>query len=362
LLLVACGSMACAPGIRADDTVHVDVELGVNYVVHVYTLARAGFRDEDYEARFGRTIPASDLEFLRRNAGLLSFLRQDSGPFAGPCYFAPAGMNLASRERFARYFSAWNRALKRKSFAPLEELHEPGLEKFRELFDLPDEAWRKQVLPLNPVFARIGRVFVGSFETYAREVWPTVEPVLEERARSLDAKLEPLGLVPAWETVTGYDFSDGGYHVSLYYAGRQGPSFNDTGLHKNTAYYGTDEAWFLDMISHEVGIHVMMPRLQPLLDRVRREIPRLTAPHVYGNVGYMAFESLAAYYNRKVLGRAGLDVHCPNDPSAFLEIFGKLDGPGASPGDLFQKGVAEYVANWTDPAAIGARAEACARR
>jgi hypothetical protein len=112
------------------DRTHADCKIGVNCVVHVYTLAGAGFTDEDYAAAHGHTIPAADLEFLRENAGLLSFLRQDSGPFSGICYFAPARMNLKSREEFARYYAAWNRALAAKSFAPLEGLADPGLDDF----------------------------------------------------------------------------------------------------------------------------------------------------------------------------------------------------------------------------------------
>jgi hypothetical protein len=361
LFLLSAGSAAAvdrSPGSEGK-AVYADCEIGVNYVVHVYTLAGAGFKDEEYTARFGQTISAPDLEYLRENAGLLSFLRQDSGPFAGACYFVPAGMNLTSREAYGRYFAAWNKALEFRSFAPLEALSDRALDNSRGIFALGENEWKKSIVPLIPVFARVGKIFTDSFEAYEKRVWPAVRPILEAKARGLNALIEPLNLIPAWEKAAGYDFGSEGYCVSLYYAGQRGPSFNDTGLHKNTAYYGMEEARFLDMISHEVGIHVLMPRLEGLLGRFRSEIPKIESPWIYGNVGYMAFESLAAYYNRKVLGRAALDVYCPNDPLAFLEIYGKLDGPQASPEDLLRDGVREYVARWTEPKAIEARFKTC---
>ncbi len=363
-LLLSAGAALSGTGSTAPpgNTVYADCELGVNYVVHVYTLARAGFRDDDYAVRFGDTIPAADLEFLQENAALISFLRQDSGPFAGACYFVPAGMNLDSREDYARYYSAWNRALEARTFAPLEALSDPGLENSRGLFALGDEDWRTKIVPLVPVFVRIGKIFTESFDAYAGRVWPSVKPILEERARVLNERLSPLDLIPSWEKATGYGFGDGGYCVSLFYAGKNGPSFNNTGLHKNTVYFGMEEARLLDMISHEVGIRVMMPRLQRLLQEFRRDVPKIESPHIYGNVGYMAFESLAAYYNRRVLGRAGSDIYCPNDPLAFLEIFGKLDGPGVSPENLFREGVREYIAGWTDAKAIEARFKTCSAK
>ncbi len=362
LALLLCAEATLAQGnpqIPAGRRVYTNCEEGVNYIVHVYTLAGAGFTDDEYVAKYKNTIPSVDLDYLRKNSGLLSFLRQDSGQFAGAFYFAPARVNLKSRDEFARYFSAWKKALAAKSFAPLAALADAGLENYKALFALDENDWQTRIVPLIPVFTRIGEIFTNSFQSYHKNVWPEVKLQLETTVLDLNTNLAPLNLLPAWERVTGYDFGNHSYCVSLFYAGKKGPSFNDTGLYKNTAYYGMERARFLDMISHEVGIHVLMPHLSALLDKSGKEIPKIDDPYIYGNVSYMAFESMAAYYNRKVLGRDALDLYCSNDPLAFLEIYGQLDGSGSTPEDVFRNGVEAYVARWTNTRGISDRFQKC---
>ncbi len=73
------------------------------------------------------------------------------------------------------------------------------------------------------------------------------------------------------------------------------------------------------MISHEVGIHILLSHLDHLIRQFEREIPRITDnPRIYGNVSYMAFESLAAFYNKKVLERYTMDVQSSNDLHYFV--------------------------------------------
>ena len=52
-----------------------------------------------------------------------------------------------------------------------------------------------------------------------------------------------------------------------------------------------------------LSIHILLPHLGELFNKYQQEISRIDIPDVYGNVAYNAFESLAHFYNRKVLNR-----------------------------------------------------------
>ncbi len=171
--------------------------------------------------------------------------------------------------------------------------------------------------------------------------------ILLKKAQALNRKIER-NLIAKWEQVTGYKFQRKEYCVNLFYAGANGPSFNNLSLDKNTAFYNIDEGNMLDMISHEWGIHVLLPHLRTLKWQFEREIPRITDnPRIYGNVSYMAFESLAAFYNRKVLGRNASDVDTSNDYQRFFAIYNRLYQDKLDPVKMYELGVKEYIREYT---------------
>jgi hypothetical protein len=359
-LLFVFISSVCVEGnhnkpLSSQKQVYTDYELGVNYIVHMYTLADAGFHDENYIAKYGNFLTKADREFLRNNASLFSFSQQDRGPFAFALYFVPAQFNFKSRTDYKEYFNAWNKAIKTKSFKPLEVYSDSGITEYQSLFAMNEKAWQENVLSLQPAFQRLGEIFTNNFEKYQKVIWPEVRPILAKKSCEINQQLLKLDIIPSWEKLTGYSLGDNSYCISLFYAGRYGPSFNDTSSTKNTAFYDLDQKHFIDMISHEVGIHILFTHINKLVFQYQQEIPKIENPYIYGNVSYMASESLAAFYNQKVLKRNAYDVYCINDPLAFAEIYERLYNQGLPPDEIYRQGVLEYISHWTDPKAITAR-------
>lgn len=202
---------------EAGRQVFFDVELGVNYVTHLYTLAKAGFDDPAYVKQYASSLMPTSLEYLRANAELYSFYGRDQGPFADLLYFTPSYFNFETTEEFSDYFAAWDEAIKRKSHRPFEQytLHSQHMIRF---FSADDQTWKQEILPLDRVFAKIGRIYVDNFDTYKKEIWPNIHPVLIRCSQVLNQMMEP-NLIEHWEECTGLQFEKEHYKIILYFAG-----------------------------------------------------------------------------------------------------------------------------------------------
>jgi len=176
-------------------------------------------------------------------------------------------------------------------------------------------------------------------------VWPKVRPILVDRAAALNGKIQP-GLIEKWEEITGLEFQGSQYRVVLYYAGKKGPSWNNLSLEKNSAYYNHSDEHMLGMISHEIGIHVMLPVLEEYITKYLHEIPRIEKPGINGDVSYMAFESLAAFYNELVSDGKLHTGYDSNDYPFFKTLFGELLKEGASPLDMYIQAVKRHASVW----------------
>ncbi len=324
-----------------EQRVYTDVEFGVNYVTHLYTLAGAGFYDESYVKKYQSSVLPDDGEFLRQNANLMSFMRRDFGPFAELLYFTPAYFNFETAEEISEYFNAWNNAVKQKSFLPFARfsLHpEHGI----QFFGMDNETWEQQILPLNEIFNKISQIYVVNLDYYKIKIWPEVKPILVERSESLNHRLQP-NLIGKWEDCTGCKFEGAQYQIILFYAGENAPSWNNLSLDKNTAFYNLRTDYMIAMISHELGIHILRPYLKETILQDEKNIPKIDQPGIYGNVSYMASESLAAFYNER-LSDGKLSTGCKsNDYSIFKQIFESLYYPNMQPLDLYMQGVNRYL-------------------
>lgn len=255
---------------EAGRQVFFDVELGVNYVTHLYTLAKAGFDDPAYVKQYASSLMPTSLEYLRANAELYSFYGRDQGPFADLLYFTPSYFNFETTEEFSDYFAAWDEAIKRKSHRPFEQytLHSQHMIRF---FSADDQTWKQEILPLDRVFAKIGRIYVDNFDTYKKEIWPNIHPVLIRCSQVLNQMMEP-NLIEHWEECTGLQFEKEHYKIILYFAGQHGPSWNNLSLGKNSAFYNQDKEDMVAMASHEIGIHILLPHLQETIQDYERTI------------------------------------------------------------------------------------------
>ncbi|MEJ6951364.1 hypothetical protein [Natronospora cellulosivora (SeqCode)] len=325
-------------GDKNERRVFTTVEVGVNYVTHLYTLAKA-FEDEEYYKKYQSSISVEDRDYLKSNMDLMAFQGTDHGYLAVFLYFMPSYSNIETKEGYENYFFDFNKALKDRSFSPLKKY-------CPEIYHFDDETWQKSILPdlitIKEVFRKIADIYIENIDYYLKKIWPEVKTILEERSRQLNKNIQ-LGLIEKWEQVTGYKFVGDNYYFVLYYAGANGPSFNNLSLEKNTAFYDHEQNFLLDMFSHELGIHVLLPDLIDLISKYEKELPRINKPDVYGLVSYMAFETMAIFLNRKVLARETCEASKWIDFTTFNEIYIKIYSHGMSPLEMYEKAVNEYM-------------------
>lgn len=168
-------------------------------------------------------------------------------------------------------------------------------------------------------FAVAGVCF-GGFE---RKVWPFERTLLEKKADQVNESLRRMRLIEQWEDITGSEYNDDRFSVSLCSSVEAGPDANDLEYCRNVHYYDRETPEILSFISHEVGIRIL--RSIPLISRTSDLFPD-------PGERYVAVESLAEYYNGRIIGRR-LEFGFGNDWISRFELIHSQD-PAINPEHL----------------------------
>lgn len=119
------------------------------------------------------------------------------------------------------------------------------------------------------------------------------------------------------------------YYILLCHANENGPDANSVSYNKNIFYYGSNEKYIVDFVSHEIGTHI-------LIDLIYKN-PETYNPSKFELI-YATFENLARFYNIKVLERKNLNytLNFKYKIEIFMEIFEKYYKPGVKSETLFK--------------------------
>ena len=290
----------------------------VNYVTHLYTLARLGFSDEEYTAKYGNTLSKAAVDTLQKYKDYLTFRQGEGGMLSGTFFF------MVSAETFANADS-------------LQKV----MDKYQEMaksYNSPDEI-------MNIAYA-IAKVYVDNYNRYLKDVFPQAKKDMEERQNQLSQHMKDHSFVKDWERVTGYTWNRGDYHWLLYRAGAKGPSYNNLNENTNTVYYNQYLDYQLAMFSHEFGIFLMQDSIDPIVDEMKEYTRSLGSKKDLTYVPWSAFESLACWYNCKIAGKKTEDYRnfSNADVKTFCQIFDRLSATGITdPAELYRKSIMEYL-------------------
>jgi hypothetical protein len=91
----------------------------------------------------------------------------------------------------------------------------------------------------------------------------------------------------------------------------------------------------MDMFSHELGVHMILPHISEVKNQFfKNDVP----PEVI----YKAGETLATFYNEKVLNR----LEKNDSDKQFMRIYSRLFQEGINnPRELYEKGIMEYTSH-----------------
>ncbi len=326
----------------SSNKVFAGTEIGINYVTHIYTLAGAGYNDKAYEKKYLVSLNPLDLTFLRNHAELLSFWQMDHGPFASLMYFTPAYFNFSTAEHYEKYYHAWKDALEKKSFKYLKE-YDRDCNNLSLLFEKENLPALTQFCEALPILLKIIAIFRDNLDYYLVNIWPEIEPKLNDQVMKINNKLKN-NLIEQWEKLLKIPAPMKKYCLCLFYAGAQGPSFNNVSYEKNLIYYKHEMKFLMDMVSHEIGIHFMLNKLMPLIIDYRNEYGAVEIEGKIKDVPYLAFEALAHYYNGKILKRDTLDIFSDSETELFVDIYKGIDKKDIDLEDMYERGIQGYLA------------------
>ncbi len=139
LLLVNCSQQRQSQA--GDVKILFEICPEVNYVTHLYTLARLGFSDEEYTAKYGNTLPQAAIDTLKKYKDYLTFGQGEGGMLSGTFFF------MVSAETFANADS-------------LQKV----MDKYQEMaksYNSPDE--------IMNIANAIAKVYVDNYDRYLKD-------------------------------------------------------------------------------------------------------------------------------------------------------------------------------------------------
>lgn len=321
----------------------LDHRVGINYVTHLFTLARLGYSDEEYSAKYASAVSKKDLDVLEKHKSQLSFALGETASLSRPFFFIPAKNDLKTKSDYLLYRNLWLESLEKRSLDFIKRYDPEAL----ELGELPPDEYWLECERVRLDFLEVAQVFIDNIERYVTEVYPSIEPELIKKEEAVNARLSKLRVVQDWEDVLGSKWKHGDCTYLLFYAGKDGPSFNDLSKNLNSLHYNMDDAYMMAMLSHEFGIFLMRERMWTVFMEADRQYPPYKSGCTLGRVSWMAFEMLSVYFNTKINGgEKTLDYYLygHSDPVAFMQIFDSLYVAGTTDAvELYKSGMAEYM-------------------
>jgi len=323
------------------------VEKGANYVFHLMAVAGVWF-ENDYGREYRRTVPASDIDFLKTHSSLLRFGDGHMGPLSYPAIFLPAYLNLGSEQALREYFSLLERGVAGEPEPFLERYQEP-FQRLKDWNQRIDEEWLAAGADLLDVTRDLGALYLRNFPAYETRVWPEERPEMEEVASRLNRHFASRDVIGAWERFTGLEFKGDSYEIILVSALKNGPNANSLSYDRNVFYSGSDFEWMTQFISHETGTHILT-----LTDMIFFSPDEGGMVHPDGPGGpaysfdlvYRAYENLCRFYNTLVLGTR--DIYTMGDDywgDEFDTVYREIHAadPGLTPREMLLEGIARFV-------------------
>jgi hypothetical protein len=309
-----------------------------NYILHIFAVAKSSY-DSEYADRYRSTVQPQDLGFLESHRYLLEFGNGQTGPFTPLCLFLPAYLDLRTKDDFVNYYHSLNNGLENNNFSKFLQRYpidwgDPFLSASYKalMLELSDEEWGKTIKPLMPKFRKVAQIFINNTDGY-KQVWKQAELVLKERAEKWNKHFDKSNIIQEWERITGKTFLKDKYYILLCYANKNGPDANSLSYNKNIFYYSSSDEYIREFVSHEVGTHLLFELFYPS-----------GFDSEFDQVRYAALESLAMFFNLKVLKSEGLSYDLPQFRCGeFLSLYGKHYYKGIKPEELMELTLKEML-------------------
>ena len=320
-----------------------DVRLAANYVFHLAAVAKVGF-DSEYSQRYLHTVIESDRNFLIEHRHLLSFGSGSGSELVGVFLFLPSYLDFACAEEFSEYFRLLDAGCESGEFSRLFQHYSDRFEKLSSWISRRDyETELGAASNHRETVAKLGRLVLRNFSAYVSSVWPIERPKLLSVANAVSEHFAGRDPISEWERITGIRYELNSFHASFVSAIGGGPNANSLSYDTVIFHHERPFDYTVQLIQHEVGTHILFQTMRRLADSERYDWPVL----------YAAYECLAKFYNRILLGKNELAYQLPKfHQEEFLAIYEKLTEQSAEIGSemLLRSGIEMYLKRRTTDA------------
>ena len=307
------------------------VEIGPNYVFHLMAVARVGF-DSEYADRYQGSVLPDDVAYIQKHKDQLTFGGGSSSELVGPIIVFPAYFNLNSKEMIQEHYDLLDVSLANDDYQPYLDRYKSHIKKLDKWWFTINEELLKQFLPYRNLILELGKIIVRNFDLYLDSVWVKERPRMDEVAESINSHFSISDRIGEWEAFTGMTFEFDEYNIVLTSAIKGGPNANSMGYDRVLFYSETQLDPMMQLISHEIGTHLLIGMLKDLSATEKFEWHSL----------YEGYECLARYYNTIILKDSPLDYSMSTfHVQEYLDIFGRIHTAEQKikPHDLLVKGI-----------------------
>lgn len=304
-----------------------------NYVCHLLAVARVVF-DSDYADRYADSVSGDDKATLQRFRAEISFGGGSAGDLADIIVALPVIAGLSSAEAFREYFSDIEHIAMTHDIFPFIKKYRFYPEYMQPWPGIGHEDMRVMVNYCDQI-AELAAVMVRNFAAYEQQVWPRERPCIAIISDNLNEYFGQREIITRWEKLTAMKYERQEFHPELCSAIKNGPNADSFSYDRVIFYHETPWNELTQLVSHEIGTHILFPLFQEL------QLSAQYDPEVL----YHAMESLAMFYNTQILGTTELAYSLQSySGREYVEFFSALQArnTGLDTRDLLKKGI-EWV-------------------
>jgi len=303
---------------------------GPNFLWHILATARIGY-DSEYADQYRDTIQEDDLEYLKSVRSWLAFAEGESGELVVFFNIIPSFLRIDEEIQFRKYFDSLKIAFDKKSLKPIVDAFPSANwddKFFREFLQRAKIPERSN--SLMDILGRFTDIYLRSLRPYRDIVWDGAQANMKKRRDELDDFFSREDYIAKWERFLKIPFVSNEYEFILCYSNKNGPDFNSIGYCGNLFYYDKPFSRTCQFLSHEIGTHLLIDVYLSLAQTNKYNHRQL----------YSAYETLAMFYNKLILGVEKLDYSLSNmEDIRHLEIYKSHYNKSTPPVELLLKGL-----------------------
>jgi hypothetical protein len=280
-----------------------------NYIFHLLALAKIRF-DSKYAVIYRDSALPDDIAYMKKCRDSLSIGMRSGGELTFivglPIYF-----EIDSKDDIGEFFSLLESGFQTDNFRPFFARYHSFIERLSDWFPL-NERDLIELRQYRERIAELGRITLRNYDSFEDNVWEIERKKLLPVSSRINSYFDKGNVISKWEDLTRSVFKSDVCNIVLCSAIKNGPNANSIGYDCIVFYHDMRFDELIQLISHEVGTHLLIGVYRQVLASGKFEPESL----------YRAYECMAKFYNTMILGDNKLLYKMPDfHDDEYLKIY-----------------------------------------